>query len=446
MYLGKEKPIEATTTVSQADAPTLAQFLSASKERYLRDIRSTPSKGGDWTVVMGNEAGDLDSVASSIAYAWLLSEVHNKPSIPLLQLERDDLDLRAENTHALSLAGITQPKEQLLFLTDLAPFSLTAPTAAFPSHTFALVDHNTLASAYTFQNPLATVTDILDHHADEGNHLNASPRIIIPSGSCTSHVSALFPPEIPATLATLLLTGILIDTNGLKPGGKALDIDHTAAAFLAPHSTLASQLSLASISSPRADAFTQPEDLYNTTAIKDLTHRLKNLKGSIDHLSARDLLRRDYKEYVLDVPGAGSIRVGLASVPVRLREWKLQDAVGAWMEERELQVLGVLTSFHGGSKGKKKFKREMAWVVYDGRKKDKEEQILLDVPALAKKLFKGLERSEELKVKLKKKKMYDMEKGGRLPDGARSRTYDQGNVNATRKVTAPVMKTILEAA
>ncbi|KAG5333487.1 hypothetical protein C0989_005689 [Termitomyces sp. Mn162] len=405
MYLGKEKPIEATTTVSQADARTLVQFLSASRERYLQDIRSTPSKGGDWTVIMGNEAGDLDSVASSIAYAWLLSEVHNKPSIPLLQLERDDLDLRAENTHALSLAGITQPKEQLLFLTDLAPFSLTAPTAAFPSYTFALVDHNTLASAYTFQNPLATVTNILDHHADEGNHLSASPHIIIPSGSCTSHVSALFPPEIPATLATLLLTGILIDTNSLKPGGKALDIDHTAMAFLAPRSTLASQLSLASISSPCADAFTQPEVLYNTTAIKDLTYRLNNLKGSIDHLSARDHLRRDYKEYVLDVPGARSIRVGLASVP---------------MEERELQVLGVLTSLYGGSKGKKKFKREMVWVVYDGRKKDKEEQILLDVPALAKKLFKGLERSEELKVKLKKMKMYDMEKGGRLPDGARS--------------------------
>ncbi|KNZ74940.1 Putative exopolyphosphatase [Termitomyces sp. J132] len=169
-----------------------------------------------------------------------------------------------------------QPKEQLLFLTDLAPFSLTAPTAAFLSYTFALVDHNTLASAYTFQNSLATVTNILNHHADKGNHLNASPHIIIPLGSCTSYVSALFPPEIPTTLATLLLTRILIDTNSLKPGGKALNIDHTAMAFLAPHSTLASQLFLTSISSPCANAFTQLEVLYNTTTIKDLTHRLNN--------------------------------------------------------------------------------------------------------------------------------------------------------------------------
>ena len=370
--------------------------------------------------------------------------MHNKPSIPLLQLERDDLDLRAENTYALSLAGITQPKEQLLFLTDLAPFSLTAPTTAFPSHTFALVDHNTLASAYTFQNPLATVTAVLDHHADEGNHLNASSRVIVPSGSCTSHVSTLFPPDIPATLATLLLTAILIDTNGLKPGGKALELDRSAAGFLLPRSTLASSLSPASISSSHTDASAQSEALYNTTAIKDLTHNLKALKERVDHLCARDLLRRDYKEYVLDVPGVGSVRAGLASVPVRLRDWKLQDAACAWMEEREIQVLGVLTSFRGGKKGKGKFKREMAWVVYDGRKNDKENRVPIDVTALAKKLFEGIERSEELKAKLKKKK-YDLEQSGNLPGGARSRIYNQGNANANRKVIAPVMKSILEA-
>ncbi|KAG6898451.1 hypothetical protein C0993_006806 [Termitomyces sp. T159_Od127] len=421
--------------VSQPDVPSLAQFLSAAKEKYLRDIHSNPQEGGRWTVVMGNEAGDLDSIASSIAYAWFLSEVHKKPAVPLLQLERDDLDLRAENMYALSLAGLTQPKDQLLFLTDLAPFSLSVPTTAFPSHTFALVDHNSLASAYTFQNPSATVSAILDHHADEGKHLDASPRVIIPSGSCTSHVTALFPPDIPTSLATLLLTGILIDTNGLKPGGKALKPDHIAAGLLVPRSILASSLPA---------PLTSHEDLYNVTAIKDLTHKLKKLKAGVDHLSARDLLRRDYKEYVLDVPGVGSIRAGLASVPVRLREWELPDAAGAWMDERETQVLGVLTSFSGGKKGKGKLKREMAWVVYDGRKKN-EEQVLFDVKALAEKLFRGLERSDELKVRLKKTK-YDMEKGGKLPDGARSRTYDQGNANATRKVTAPLIKSILEAA
>lgn len=40
-------------------SPTLAQFLSTSKQQYLSDLRKTPSKGGEWKVVMGNEAGGM---------------------------------------------------------------------------------------------------------------------------------------------------------------------------------------------------------------------------------------------------------------------------------------------------------------------------------------------------------------------------------------------------
>ncbi|KAG6827952.1 hypothetical protein H0H92_009860 [Tricholoma furcatifolium] len=426
-------------TLPPPDRNELAQFLSSSKERYLKDINSTPSKGHEWTVVMGNEAGDLDTVASSIAYAWLQSEVHKKPTIPLLQLEREDLNLRAENTYALSLAGITQPKEQLLFLTDLG-FSITAPKAPFPSNTFALVDHNSLGDAYTFENPRAIVTAILDHHADEKHHLSASPRTITSAGSCTSLVTALFPPDMPPTLATLLLTGILIDTNALKPGGKALEPDHSAAGFLAPRSTLAPFLPADLLTALHADPLSDQEELCDASAIQSLTKKLKDLKESVGHLSARDLLRRDYKEYTLDVPGAGAVRAGLASVPVRLRDWDLPEAAGAWMKEREIQVLGVLTSFKGGKTGKGKNKREMAWVVHDSRAKEAD----IDVKPLAKKLWKGLEASDKLRVKLKKKK-YDMEKGGKLPHGAKSRSYDQGDAEANRKVTAPLMKTVLEA-
>jgi hypothetical protein len=40
-------------------ADTLARFLSESKEKYLNDVRTTPGRGGEWTVVMGNEAGGM---------------------------------------------------------------------------------------------------------------------------------------------------------------------------------------------------------------------------------------------------------------------------------------------------------------------------------------------------------------------------------------------------
>ncbi|KAG6818986.1 hypothetical protein H0H93_016606 [Arthromyces matolae] len=287
---------------SSGNDSRLAEFLTTSKEKYLNDIRATPSKGNEWVVVMGNEAGDLDSVASSIAYAWFRSKEYNEKAIPLLQLNRSDLDLRAENTYALSLAGITQPKEQLLFLDDIPSFSLTNPTTPFPSCTFSLVDHNTLGSAYTFNNPAANVNAVLDHHADEGHHLNASPRIISSCGSCTSHVASLFfslpEAEFPATLATLLLTGILIDTNGLKPGGKAENTDHTAAGFLAPRSTLAPSLPQNLIASLTTDPSAQPDALHDTSAIKGLTKKLREIKEDVSHLSARDLLRRDRRTQI----------------------------------------------------------------------------------------------------------------------------------------------------
>lgn len=54
---GNARRVETTMMLTEPAAPLLPQFLSASKEKYLRDIHSTPQKGGDWTVVMGNEAG-----------------------------------------------------------------------------------------------------------------------------------------------------------------------------------------------------------------------------------------------------------------------------------------------------------------------------------------------------------------------------------------------------
>lgn len=45
--------------------------------------------------------------------------------------------------------------------------------------------------------------------------------------------------EVPPELTTHLLCGILIDTIGLKDGGKAVQADHYAAAYLIRHSSLA---------------------------------------------------------------------------------------------------------------------------------------------------------------------------------------------------------------
>ncbi|KAF8892961.1 hypothetical protein BD779DRAFT_1669977 [Infundibulicybe gibba] len=297
-------------------------FLLSSKEAFLRNPAD-----GKTTIVMGNEAGDLDSLASAIAYAWILSNAATPtPAVALIQTPPADLALRPENTHALSLAGVSDPPSALLTPSTLPALHPTTP--------IALVDHNALGPA--FPRP-GNVIAILDHHADEGQHPNASPRIEI---------------------AALLLSAILLDTGGLKPGGRALDVDRAAASALAAHAGLLS------------DALTG--EIHETPALRELTGALEQHKANVAHLTPSQLLRRDYKEYDF-VHGGATVRVGLASVPLGLSKWAgegaLRAAAETHMQTRSVGVLGVLTSFSKEKKDKgKKDKKDKK----DKGKKDKE--------------------------------------------------------------------------
>lgn len=390
---------------------------------------------------------DLDSLASAIAYAWYVSEAQEMPAVALVQTPRNDLHLRAENAHALGLVGVSL--EDLLCVDDAHP----APTSPFPSTRFALVDHNRLGPRFSANNPAARVVAIIDHHADEGLHPDADPRIVTPGvGSCSSLVAELLQRKcadrLPREVATLLLASIVIDTGGLVPGGKAIEVDQRAAAFLASKCTLATA---------DASAFDAAPSLHGSATIQELNATLQTKKNSVAHLSARDLLRRDYKEYALTpafAPGR-ELAIGLASVPLGLVSLVSRDAprfvqdVKTWMDERGLSALGLLTSFRDehkpGKSGKGKHRREQLWVV---RARD-------DVEGerggeLARRLFEGLEGSEELRMKRKKWKKLGVNPavwemvGGPFGEGWRVAAWKQKNADATRKTTAPIVKAIVE--
>lgn len=415
--------------VMSAPAPGLAHFLANSKKGYLQDVKD--GKGKDWTVVMGNEAGDLDSLASAVAYAWYRSAIQNDTAIPLVQTPRPDLSLRAENLYALELAGLSASTQDLLCIDDIPS------SAAFPSIKFALVDHNRLQYRFVDGNPEARVVAILDHHEDEGHHTDADPRVIVvPTGSAASLVARLLsetcPEAVPKEVATLLLCAILVDTNGLKPGGKAENIDREAAAFLTPKSLL---------SSPDRVSAT---DLHEDTRLQELSATLHSKKGDVSHLGTRDLLRRDYKEYTFTPSWLSSktIAVGLSSVPIGLHPWISKDgsfwaSTEQWMADRNLAALGILTSFRDEKKlnkhGKPKHRREQLWVVRE------------DVDDLTDRLFKGLKHAEELD--LKKRSLaedYFTEAPSSFAHRYRAKVWEQGNNDATRKVTAPLVKRIIE--
>ena len=402
---------------------------------------------------------DLDSLASSIGFAWLLSHISatNTKAIALITTPREDFVLRAENLYALQLVGIKEGFHELLCPEDLPKPNLCT--------TFALVDHNSLHPTYAF--PGARVTAIVDHHEDEGEYVGtASPRIIEPAGSCASLITRVIMSypilQIPPELAALLLSAIVIDTHGLRKGGKAVAVDYEASAWLLSRANVLSSENFVE------QTVKSLQHVLDDPWIQSLSNTLSAKKTTLFHLSTRDLLRRDYKEYQLNLSSSicgdspCSIKAGLATVPLPLSAFFSPSPTSAvvatqeWIKERGLSILGVLTTYKS-KQGKSK--RELVWVVDENVSGSRLPQVFFD----------GFEATEILQAKRTNFGRYGFDshvgRGGKEDEeeshdsigeevgaveaspfsvGLVARVYKQKNSAATRKQVAPILKRVLE--
>ncbi|KAL9940069.1 hypothetical protein V8E36_000774 [Tilletia maclaganii] len=266
-----------------ADTPEpLADFLRRTRAAAL-DILRDPSRSdaAHLTLIMGNEAGDLDSLASAIALSYLLTHLpHPAPTAsastttaaqqqpeamhtvyaPLIQTAHADLYLRPENEVICRFAGIDSSDAGVLLTIDaleapaegggeeglvvVVPDSLRMDLASDPrlraggKVSFGLVDHAALIPRWG-PHEHREVRYLVDHHKDEGAHPNAFIRYLRgpgsvpagepPIGSASSLVAELFQDELikaasrpagsvlPKGIADLLISAIVIDTDNLRP-------------------------------------------------------------------------------------------------------------------------------------------------------------------------------------------------------------------------------------
>jgi exopolyphosphatase len=266
-----------------------------------------------------------DSVVSSLCLAFF-SDANEDPgaAVPVVNCTRADFPLRGDALAALAAAGINS--ELLLFIDDTV--NLTEAVSYV-----TLVDHNQPAA---HQRDLSRkVSAIIDHHDDAGAYPDVHPRVVAPTGSCSTLVFELCNgicegKHANLALAALMTCTILIDT---------VNLDASIARFSAR------DVNALGILSTILD--------LNNDDLKALYLAVNAKKQEQGHLSTYDLLRRDYKQFE-----NGYVSVGIASVGISFSEWSTRsmgsshaltvDALQHFAVLRKVHVIIVMTSFGSG--------------------------------------------------------------------------------------------------
>ncbi len=281
---------------------------------YLAKAKSDFNSDKPTTVVIGNEAADLDSMVSAVTYAYYLY-LSGVNAIPLVNIPRGDFVLRTEAVYLFSAASLSP--EQLFFLEDIDTKELYEKG----NLDLVLVDHNVLGSA---QSPYgSSIVEILDHHVDENKYPSGVKVDIRPVGSAATLVAERFlrdsKDKIDSEVGTLLLGTILLDTVNLdQSAGRVTEDDLTSAKAL---------IGIA--------------DLDQNA----LFEKLQFEKFNVSSLGSYDLLRKDYKEWQL-----GNIKCGIGSVLMPAMDWVKKDtdilkAFQDFAKERKLDVLLAMNAY-----------------------------------------------------------------------------------------------------
>ena len=339
-----------------------SEWSRETKREFLIDWQE--GRASEWTLVLGNEGGDLDSMAAALSWAYHLehiSENSSKPlkAIALLQTPTDALDLRPENKVALANSQMSEGHSDLLTSDELPedPETLSRKIKGI-----ILVDHPVPLRKWND----AKILSIFDHHQDRGAGPDAIPRIFEKTASCTTIVARQMLDELeqldreyhmPHEILELMLGAIAIDSSGLKRK-KSTKADIEVASRVLKRSNWHKH---------------ELKDIMG-----DLDDELGDAKEDIDHLGLRDLLRRDWKGDLIDTPSprTPTVSVGFASIPYSLDEqiektefealfdWFAVHA--AWTAEIGSDISVTLTKYKiRDENGKKQKIREIILVVRD---------------------------------------------------------------------------------
>ncbi|CAK9438330.1 uncharacterized protein LODBEIA_P25540 [Lodderomyces beijingensis] len=376
-------------------------------------------------VVTGNQSADMDSVISSIAYAYLTNRLTNPPNavIPIINIAKVDFKLRRDIVKLLSYHNITE--DLLFFIEDYDNFVAASGTTPVKLN---LVDHNGLQGFEinkSYDEGLVDVVGIIDHHADEGKFLGANPRIIRSCGSNSSLVFGYFNElakneaafwDKNSDLVELLIGPLLVDTSNMTQKVEEPD----TFAYESYKKTLQDTIKTSEVAAD-LDSF------YKT---------LKTAKKDLSGFEFGDILRKDYKQFKFaggDNVGFSSIGKSLAWVSSHFTKESLKTTLSNFLKLSHIELLVITSSYT--QKENDKYTREFCY-YYEGSNKDR-------YANLDKLVANDLELNDDL---YGGDKIDPVVAFVNQDSSAHLKIYNQQNIKASRKQVVPVVKDVLESA
>lgn len=315
MAIGERERPAAIMSAGRGLLPALVDGLGGAVERTA-------------LVVLGNEAADLDSCASTLLLAlavpgalpvikYVSFDAARRPRSDRPSCRRAEFRLRKDVAFAMERVRIAPAA--LRFVDDV---DLAGGFAAGRYQGLALVDHNDPASHQQTLRPYVTM--IFDHHRDLGLHPGASPRVVRPTASACTLVAEYLRRRAPGALQDvgvrfLIAATLLLDTHAFSPDLQRQTPDDVA---------LFDEV--------------YPGQLNRDDLFAELLDRRTDLAG----FTADDLLLRDLKFAV----GDDGARVAVAVVPESIADWRRRDpswraSVQAWATARQCALVCVIFAF-----------------------------------------------------------------------------------------------------
>ncbi|SSD58649.1 related to Exopolyphosphatase [Saccharomycodes ludwigii] len=374
---------------------SLIGYLKFLRGTYLRDF-----SGASLTIVCGNQSADLDSVVSSLAYAYLNYVKYPQiPIIPIINIPKQDLKLRKDIIYVLNKTENIASENDLFFIEDIQQLKSHFKGVNIEA---ILVDHNKPQGQAN--DIIDSVIGIIDHHEDmkisrENIKKFNGPDIIQVAGSCSSLVTNYWVKQLGNVdalkpISELCLSAVLIDTANMKFKVETPDIE----ALKVYKATLPP-----------------------TYGIEQFYTDIKKNKDNLDGLSLYDIVRKDYKEFNFEYKSKNVLlNVGIAAivkpVPWLLTKFGIEDFQKTSSEfGKHLDVFIILTSFNN-SKGQ--YEREF---LIMGSKNEILDQI-----------------QDKLADKLELRKVSNV-----VPAVLNVRLFNQLNTKASRKQIAPYIEEAL---